>query len=512
MSIFTADKRMQFSVVWFRRVRRAVATATAAVVVAGMLVGTGAQVASASTAGTQYLIEGISASVIVGDGGTIDATLTTVNEYIATMTPSVAGQLAKVPGSIVTPDQTVSTQSWDYQADSTTHAPSAVYPTVTQATSLWSQGINGSGVGVAVLDTGINASLPDLAGRVIDGVDLSGASTPSPYTDQYGHGTFIAGLIASSGVTSNGAYMGEAPGANLISIKVAGANGITSEGQVIQGIEWAIAHQAADNIRVLNLSIGLMPSGPSGTDPLDQAVEQAWNAGIVVVAAAGNYGPDNLTISVPGNDPLAITVGALDDGGQTNPANYMIPSFTSVGPTLYNGWLKPDLIAPGRSVISLADPGSTIYTQNPSAIDPMGGFTGSGTSFSTAIVSGIVAMMIQAHPSWTPDNAKSQLIATALTPPVNYPLVAGHGIANALGAVMATGVPQLSQASAAAAEQSQPTADNPIQKAWAVSSWNADNWSGVAWNGVAWNGVAWNGVAWNGVAWNGVAWNSDAYN
>ena len=165
---------------------------------------------------------------------------------------------------------------------------------------------------MAVLDTGIDP-LPDFAGRLLSGVDLSGEGNPD--LDSYGHGTFVAGLVAGNGASSNGLYKGEAPGAGLVPVKVAGGSGQTDLATVIAGMGWVIAHHVSENIDVLNMSLGAMPIESTLVNPLDQAVERAWQAGIVVVVSAGNGGPFNGTILSPGDDPLVITVGSLDDQG-----------------------------------------------------------------------------------------------------------------------------------------------------------------------------------------------------
>ena len=285
---------------------------------------------------------------------------------------------------------------------------------------------------VAVLDTGID-KLPDFGNRIIGGVDLSGEG--NPYQDSYGHGTFVSGLIAGNGASSNGTYTGEAPNANLVAIKVAGASGQTDLATVIQGVNWAIANKAKYNISVLNMSLGEIPTSSTVTDPLDQAVESAWEAGITVVVSAGNSGPFNGTILSPGDDPLVITVGAIDDNGSVNSSDDAGVSFSSVGPTSPDGWLKPDLVTSGRSVVSLRAPGSTVDTQNQTAEIGTGNFVGSGTSFSAAITSGAAALVIQADIKRqgavpTPDKVKAQLLGTTSPGPVGNPLVDGHGVLN----------------------------------------------------------------------------------
>ncbi|MCU1494638.1 MAG: peptidase and in, kexin, sedolisin [Acidimicrobiaceae bacterium] len=504
---------------WVARRRLA---ATVSVLVAGSFVGTATFSGASDAAGVKarptnaarYIVQARSTGAARADvraaGGRVRSDLAIVRGAVAELTPRERAVLAAEPGVAVSSDPSVGIEDLDFgsgasgadaspsggdvatpsiTSTSPSHGPSAAFPEVTGADRLWASGVTGTGVTVAVLDTGIDAALPDLAGRVIDGVDLSGER--NAYQDSYGHGTFVAGLIASDGASSGGAYMGEAPGASLVSIKVAGASGVTSEGTVIAGIQWAIAHESADRIRVLNISLGVKPTGPTATDPLDQAVEQAWNAGIVVVTSAGNSGPTNGTITSPGNDPLAITVGALDDGGAANPTGYSVPSFSSAGPTMFDGWFKPDVVAPGRSVVSLAAPSSTVYDANPSAVVGQANFVGTGTSFSAAIVAGEAAVALQSHPGLVPDAVKSRLLFTADPAPTSSPFAAGHGIADAYAATNARRVPQLDQAVAAAAESSSPQASVSLSSTWSVSTWNPALWNGADWNGADWNGDSW---------------------
>ncbi len=190
------------------------------------------------------------------------------------------------------------------------------------------------------------------------------------------------------------------PGANLVSIKVAGANGLTDLGTIIQGLQWAVEHQALYQIKVLNLSLGFQSNESTVINPLDLAVSAVWNAGITVVASAGNVGPFNGTILSPGDDPLVITVGALDDMGAATESisGDEMTNFSSAGPTWPDGWVKPDLVTSGRSVVSLAAPGLTLVSEYPSAQIGTANITGSGTSFSTAITSGAVALILADNP------------------------------------------------------------------------------------------------------------------
>ncbi|HWF15540.1 MAG TPA: S8 family serine peptidase [Acidimicrobiales bacterium] len=438
-----------------------------------------------------------------GLGVNVVTTLSFVNAVTAKLSSLEVTLLDAIPGIEVTPDLTVNVQG---SIGPSGHAASDAFTQQSGATQLWAQGDTGAGVNVAVLDTGI-AALPDFAGRMVDGVDLSGGG--NPWVDSYGHGTFVAGLIAGNGASSNGAYSGEAPGAGLVSVKVAGATGQTDLATVIAGVGWSIANQSRDNISVLNMSLGYLPVESTVLDPLDQAVEKAWESGITVVASAGNSGPGNGTVLSPGDDPLVITTGAVDDGAQGDAASDSMTTFSSVGPTNPDGWFKPDLVTSGRSVVSLRVAGSTIDSQNPSARVGSANFVGSGTSFSSAITSGAAALLLAADPSYTPNTVKGTLIGTTAPGPVGDPFVDGHGILNVATAV-----------GSAPMTLNQPVPNLltllgqtiGLVSSGAMSSWNDANWNGSAWNGSAWNGSAWNGSAWNGSAWNGSAWNGSTWN
>jgi serine protease AprX len=485
-------------------------------------------------------------SVVENVGGTLLQTLGAADAVEATLTSAEASVLSLIPGVVLTPNIDISVQSTE-TANTASRAPAAVFPEQTGATRLWAEGDTGQGVNVAVLDTGIDP-LPDFGNRLVGGVDLTGEN--NPFEDDYGHGTFVAGLIASSGSSSGGEYMGEAPGAGLVSVKVADANGETNLATVIEGVGWTIAHAAALHIRVLNMSLGFVPFTSVYLNPLDLAVQTAWNAGIVVVVSAGNAGPFSGTILSPGDDPSVITVGAVDDQGSASVANDTMTSFSSVGPTAPNGFFKPDLVASGRSVVSLAAPGSTVYDDNPSARIGSANFVGSGTSFSAAVTSGAVALDLELHPTDTPDDVKARLLASASPGPVGNPFVDGHGVLDIAAAVsddvhFTNPVGSLSislgadssvslsspwsQSSFDAGNWSGLTAPSETAKApaasgldwngtawngtaWNGTAWNGSTWDGVAWNGTAWNGTAWNGTAWNGTAWNGTAWNGTAWN
>ena len=413
--------------------------------------------------------------------------------------------LAALPGITVTPDVSVNAQSTMESAGP--HTPSDAFLQETGSTRLASGGDTGQGVTVAVLDTGID-KLPDFSGRLVGGVDLTNGN--SPYLDSDGHGTFVAGLIAGNGTSSNGQYSGEAPGAKLVSIKVAGADGTTHLGTLISGLQWAVDHQGSYGIKVVNISLGFQPDNSTVNNPVDQAVEAVWNSGIAVVASAGNAGPFNGTILSPGDDPLVITTGALDDMATVSITDDQMNDFSSAGPTSPDGWVKPDLVTSGRSVVSLAAPGSTIYNNYPSARIGSANFVGSGTSFSAAITTGAAALVLAANPGLTPNQIKARLLGNTDPGPVGNPFADGHGALNAYAA--ATSSPMNFNQSAAHLIPSSRGTTVSLSPTRPVDTWNTNLWPGTSWNqgppdGWAWNGWAWNGGDWNSWVWTGRAWN-----
>lgn len=516
------------------RFRRALAAIAGIVTLLGAgigagSIGVGAAAASSPGVGCPAPTFGAATSTVIVTGlpgvdlpaaiscfnGSITQNFGVINSVEASVPTSLVSALSSLPGLSVYPDLTVSVQS---TVESTgPHTPSDVFLQETGASSLAASGDTGQGVTVAVLDTGIE-NLPDFAGRLIGGVDLTGEN--NAFQDDYGHGTFVAGLIAGDGASSDGQYSGEAPGADLVAIKVAGASGTTDLATVIEGVVWAITHKAQYDIGVLNMSLGFQPIGSTVLNPLDQAVEAAWNSGIAVVASAGNAGPFNGTILSPGDDPLAITVGALDDMATPSISDDEMSDFSSVGPTSPDGWVKPDLVTSGRSVVSLADPGSTIWTDYPSARVGSANFVGSGTSFSAAITSGAAALVLADNPGLTPNQIKARLIGTTTPGPVGNPFVDGHGALDAQAAATSGDIEYnqttagLSATPMGATVSLSPngTADTWNIRLWSGAPWNSAAWNSAAWNSAAWNGYEWNSAAWNGFAWNSAAWNSAAWN
>jgi serine protease AprX len=291
--------------------------------------------------------------------------------------------------------------------------------------------IDGRGVGVALIDSGV-ANVPDLRGNVLARVDFT---EERDGLDTFGHGTHMAGLIVGDGTASAGQWVGSAPGADLISLKVASWNGATDTSSVIAALRWVVTNKARYNIRVINLSFGTDGRQSYRSDPLDRAVERAWEAGIVVVVSAGNLGPLAGSVSKPGDDPRILTVGAFDDENSVLREDDHIPDFSSRGLT-QDGVEKPEIVAPGVSIVSLRAPGSTIDTFRATARLDQDYFKGTGTSQASAIVAGVAARVIGANPGLTPDEVKGILIDTANDNLVGLP-GAGHGAVDARKAVEA---------------------------------------------------------------------------
>ncbi len=278
----------------------------------------------------------------------------------------------------------------------------------------------GTGVGVALLDTGIaTVAGLDAPGKVVRGPDLSFDAQVSGTRelDGFGHGTHISGIIAGRDPVKPGEeakpdyVIGVAPGATLIDVKVGAADGATDVSQVIAGIDWVVTNRATHNIRVLNLSYGTRATQPYGVDPLAKAVENAWDAGIVVVVSAGNDGAGT-ALTMPAADPRVLAVGAVDHLGTAKTDDDRVASFSSSGTTR-----RPDLVAPGKSVVSLRAPNSTAdrwHSEGRVTGDDRGRlFRGSGTSQAAAVVSGAAALLLQAEPGLTPDQVKALLLAGA---------------------------------------------------------------------------------------------------
>ena len=288
------------------------------------------------------------------------------------------------------------------------------YPKTVRADKLWQRGITGKGVGVAVIDTGVAGNLPDFAGRVVANVVTSPGATTA--ADGFGHGTHVAGIIAGNSFNRDpsdpfyGKYVGIAPDANLVAIKAADDQGNATVLDVINGIAFAVDHKYDYNIKVLNLSVSSDTPQSYKTDPLDAAVEYAWNKGITVVVAAGNRGTAADAVQyAPANDPYVISVGGVDE--TTNTTGGSRADWSSTGLT-QDGIAKPDVTAPGAHMVSVLAPSSAFATLCPACSIGGSYFKAGGTSMAAPVVAGSAALLLQARPTLTPTQVKSLLVGT----------------------------------------------------------------------------------------------------
>ena len=307
----------------------------------------------------------------------------------------------------------------------TATAPSplaTLFPQISGATTAWAQGLTGQGIGVAVLDSGVTPSASDLGNRVVQ-VKIG---TRTSVNDSVGHGTFVSDVLA--GQSADGRHVGVAPGAKIYALNVNGDNGVTTS-DIVAGLSWVISNRQLYNIRVVNLSLAETIPSSYMTSALDQAVEAAWNAGIVVVTTSGNLGPDTMFYA-PGNDPFVITVGASDSQDTPDPDDDGVASFSSYGVT-GDGFLKPEVMATGRHIVSNVPSGSLLDYQAPDAnhVEP-GYIMANGTSFAAPQVAGAAALLLQKNPSLTPNQVKWLLAASGR--PVNASSAPGLDIVTAL--------------------------------------------------------------------------------
>jgi serine protease AprX len=428
------------------------------------------------------------------------------------------------------------------------------------AERLWRQGFTGRGVGVALVDTGVVPVDGLTSGNVVNGPDLSFESQDDElrHLDTFGHGTHLAGIIAgrgSGGLFRRG-FQGIAPGVELTSVKVAGSDGAVDVSQVVAAIDWVVEHRNDDPrhpIRVLNLSFGTDGVQDYRLDPLTHAVENAWRAGIVVVAAGGNEGFGAPKLNNPAYDPRVIAVGAADiNDTPWRTWDDTVADFSSRG----DRTRRVDVTAPGRSIVSLRNPGSYVDVLHAAARDGRDYFKGSGTSQAAAVVSGAVALLLDARPDLSPDQVKELLRSTASRMP--YADAAGRGAGQIdITEAAWTRAPRAHQdwqsstgtGSLEAARGTQHVADGDVEltgeqgvlgpwdaEAWAAASsngtswqggqfmgqdwtggcwcsstWTGASWEGRSWSGRSWSGRSWSGRSWSGRSWSGRSWSGDAW-
>jgi serine protease AprX len=393
------------------------------------------QPAARSEALVRVIVRGDSLETATGAvsmcGGIVESEIDIIDAVVATVSTSCAERLPTVPGvKLVTPDRPVQLSAAELAANEARRGGQEIvdFTETIGVEDVWATGNLGEEVAVAVLDTGIDPTFVALrrtAGRratdrfvaYYDAISEKLYQHPfmlrSP-RDPNGHGTHVAGIIANG--SYDGAwreYRGVAPAANLVAVRVLNDEGAGTYADVLKGIDWVVQNKDAYGIRVLNISMYSHPVAPYWADPYNLAVMAAWEAGIVVVASAGNTGPAPMSVGVPGNTPYVITVGAFTD--QRTPGDFgddYIPEFSAAGPTL-DAFVKPDVIAPGAHVVSLMRPNAHLSRLYPERRVHATYFEMSGSSMSTAAVSGIAALIINENPDITPDEVKFRLTQTA---------------------------------------------------------------------------------------------------
>jgi len=486
-------------------------------------------------------------AAVVRLGGTITRPLPIVDGFAATVPARALPSIASLSGvRVISLDRRVLVAEGGGNGSA-----NSVYPKVVRSDDTNAAGYKGQGVTVAVVDTGI-AAVSDLAGRIVpvQNGGLFGGTSPcknftgdSNCNDAYGHGTFVAGIIAGNGASSNGKWKGVAPEAKVLSVKIAGSNGASDVSTLLAAIQWVVSFKSTYNIKVMNLSLGTNSSQTYRSDPMNYAVEKAWDAGIVVVVSASNLGPEPGTISKPGDDPWVITVGATDDNGTPGLGDDAVPSFSGRGPTTADGLSKPDVVAPGAHVVSLRAVGSAVDQQFPNYID--GAYRkGSGTSFSTAMVTGAAALTLQANHSWSPNRVKYALTATARPNASSNPMLVGAGVIDAYRATLSapagtanagldrsTGMGSLDASrgdvQVATTDPGQTVVNGLLTTQlllfdpliyvglpWTSLTWSLSQWMGNSWHEVDWVGNSWHenpfGNSWHEDPW-GNSWHEDVW-
>ncbi|MDP9102115.1 MAG: S8 family serine peptidase [Actinomycetota bacterium] len=352
----------------------------------------------------------------------------------------------------------------------------------------------GAGIGVALLDTGVadTAALSRSNGNLVSGPNYSGDTSGT--RDGYGHGTFMADLIAGSQVNEH--PVGVAPAATVVDVKVAASDGSTNLSNVLSGMDWVAKN--AGQVQVLSLSLSATrPQDAFGRDPLTEGADAVRNAGVVVVVSAGN---DPTTVGDPGQDPYLMTVGA---------ANTLNDPFTAPfsGHAVVQRLLRPDLVAPGVSILSMLPPKSAIALAHRSAAAGHGLYRGSGTSQATALTAGAVAVFLSKHSGLSPDDVRVSFAKAAQ--PLND--AAGAGLITIPSSVSLAS--DNASSGAGGAGSSSDSAGDPSTSAssWSASSWSASSWSASSWSASSWSASSWSASSWSASSWSASSWSASSW-
>lgn len=398
------------------------------------------------------------------------------------------------------------------------------WPYVSGAAKFWAQLYTGSPSSmanpptIAVVDSGVDPSRPDLAGRVLHEANLTSLPNNSAH-DGRGHGTFVASIAAGSGML----HAGVAPNAKLVSIDVVDDTGMGVTSDVIAAADWILANKASYNIRVANFSLHSSQPSTFRFDPLNRAVERLWFSGVVVVAAAGNYGATQSGVLYsPGNDPFVITVGAVDIDGSVKTNDDFAAPWSAYGYTL-DGFAKPEIAAPGRYMVGAVPPTSALALERPDRIVEPGYMLMSGTSFAAPVVAGTAAYILARHPTFTPDQVKGALMLTARPTPDALPMSTGVGEVAADKAVEVVSPPNpnagLNQfvgpdpngGTVPIFDQATWTtyaAANPLWDAatWTTATWTTATWTTATWTTASWEAATWVSATWTTATWTTATW------
>jgi serine protease AprX len=436
------------------------------------------------------------------DGTQVDRRLSLINGLATTVKASRLPALLKLPNLIVTPDVAVHVDSY---------SSNQLWPYETGVSKSWSGYYAlrpGSVPTIAIVDSGIQPGRSDFGSRVLANVKFSTLPDDSP-GDGRGHGTFVAGIAAGG---ADG-YTGATPQAPLVSLDVMDDQGVARTSDVIAACQWILANKTQYNIRVANFSLHASNASHFFQDPLDQAVEKLWFNGVTVVAAAGNYGLGDKPSGVPfapGNDPFVITVGAADIGGTTSVSDDMNAPWSAWGRTL-DGFMKPDLGAPGRYMVGPVPGDSTLAAERPDKLTAPGYIQLSGTSFAAPVVAGAAAQILARHPNFTPDQVKGALMES--TRPVTAAPAGSLGVGELQMTRAASYLypPNPNKALGQFVKGNLTSGKTFDAVSWldvaqANVSWDSVSWDSVSWNDAAWNVVSWADVSWADVSWADVSW------